>query len=185
MMAHFIVESETLAKSYANIMTGATTGAMYYPEVSDAFNIDEIAEFIAENLDLVIAHSEVLNSIPLFLLVNSQTFLSDEKKDKLKSELKYEKGKIEGVGVNLSQICKMPDFLDHYTKPNFIFHMTKLPYYEYYFDEYVYGGDRLIRFLLSKQYQSEFAIKTLQIMEHIKNGTSPIQMVEEGEEVDT
>lgn len=179
MTASFVVESDTLAKIYANIMTGATTGHMYYQDMDGVFSIDDVAEFIAENVEIIEKHAHVLNSIPLFLLINSENFLSDEKKEKVKSDLTYSKEKIDGVGVNISQAVSLPDFLDHYLKPQYVINMLQQPYYNYYFDEYIYGGDRLIRFLLSKQHQSEFAIKALNIMNYVKEGKTPYQVVED------
>ena len=72
--------------------------------------------------------------------------------------------------MNISQLVALPDFLSNFFTTEELQCTLIAPYYDYYFDDYVYGGDRLIKFMASKEHQSNFAIQAMAIMKCLKEG---------------
>lgn len=170
MTVSHMVNTTNLAKICANIITGYKFGEMYYTDVQDDFTIDQYARFIVDNHPMIEQWCEVIRSIPLFLMLNCNNFLEEKSVENLYKGIKRVEGKVDGVGLNISQVIALPDFLKLFFSHCELRHMLTMPYYNYYFDDSVYGGDKLIHFLASKEHQSEFAVECLGMMKCIKDG---------------
>lgn len=179
MTMSLVVPTTNLAKIYANIVTGYKLGVMFYPEVADFFTLDQYAQFIVDNHEMIEKHCALLRSIPLFLLINSQSFVSQESLDNIKDRVNHVEDRVPEVGLNISQLVALPNFLSNFFTEEELQCTLIAPYYDYYFDDYVYGGDRLIKFMASKEHQSDFAIQAMAIMKCLKDGTYEIAKQED------
>jgi len=96
--------------------------------------------------DSVIEHQmDVIRSLPLFLIESSDA--PGPVKNPIVGETQHEVGgPVEGVGVNFVHLIEHDEVLLSLVSDTLLdFNRS---YYTYYFDEYIYGGDRLIQFFI-------------------------------------
>ena len=86
MRSKYVIQSTNLNKIFANILTGYKYGMLHYKDVTDDFTLDQYAEFIFNNGEALDRWCQVLESIPLYLMMCSEDLISNESKD-VRSEL--------------------------------------------------------------------------------------------------
>jgi hypothetical protein len=170
MRSKYVVQTTNLHKIFANIITGYKHGKLFYTDVTDDFTLDQYAEFIFENGEALDQWCQVLESIPLYLMMCSDDLISKEAKDNLFAKIKKIDGPLEHVGANLSQLVSLPHFLNLFYVEQDTNEMLTKPYFTHYFDQYICGGEKLIQFLASEEHQSIFALETLGIMKAVSTG---------------
>jgi len=117
-----------LAKHHANVLYYQKYGKPYFSEVLDDFGSEDLEAFG----DL---KCEVVKSLPLFLLVSC---------GKIDSENRVKAGKLKSAGVNFAHLVQFPEFLISFIGDD-VFDLDHQHYYSYYYDEFLYGGDKLIQ----------------------------------------
>lgn len=170
MTDRFIVETTNLAKIAANVILGYRYASLPYADVEPNFSIDQYAEFIEEHQDMIAKWCEVIAAVPMYLLFCSQGFVDDEALESLKKSVPHVEGSVDGVGVNLSQVVALPEFLTLFFDEELIRESLTFAYYEHYFDEYIYSGKKLLSYLASDSHQSDFAIDSLALMQCFSEG---------------
>jgi len=121
-----------LAKHHANVLYFQKYGEPYFYDVLEEFNIDELKT-------VPYIGSKVIRSLPLFLLVSCDKIEKDERF--------VRKGLMPFAGVNLAHLIQFPEFLLSYVGDK-VFTLDKQSYFEHYYDEFIYGGDKLIQHFL-------------------------------------
>ncbi len=168
MTGKFVVETTNLAKICANIILGYKFQRMPYADVAEQFSLDQYTDFIFDNRELLDDWIQVIHSIPLYLATTSKSFLEKEDCEAFKNELTKIDGPLANVGANLSQVLALPEFLVLFNVNNDYTDLLARPYYTHYFDEYIFGGDRLISFLASDKYIAPFAGLSALAMKMVK-----------------
>ena len=168
MTGKFVTESTNLAKVCANIILGYKFQRMPYEDVAGDFSLDQYTDFIFDNSELLKDWINLIDSIPLYLAVCSQSFMDKEEGEEFKKHLVKIEGPLPTIGANLSQILALPEFLVLFNIGNDYADLLIHPYYTHYFDEYIYGGDRLISFLASDKYLAPFAGLSALAMKMVK-----------------
>lgn len=132
----FLVGRSNLARQHANLLTyrtlNTTDGEVEF-------------DYAAVPAEIVIEQMSVIRSLPLFLIESSDT--EGPIKNSIVGETQHETDIVlDGVGVNIAHLVEFDDlFLRLVTDTLLDF---KQRYYTHYFDEYIYGGDKLIQFFV-------------------------------------
>ncbi len=168
MTGKFVVETVNLAKICANIILGYKFHRMPYEDVIGDFSLDQYTDFIFDNKELLDDWVQLILSVPLYLATSSNSFMEKQDCEDLKSELTKVEGPLPTVGANLSQVLALPEFLLLFNVNNDYYDLLARPYYTHYFDEYIYGGDKLISFLASDKYLAPFAGLSALAMKMVK-----------------
>lgn len=92
--------------------------------------------------EIIHQHRALFFSLPLFIVMSSNA--SQETKDLLTKEVKRYDTRYEWVGPNVAHLMNDSEFLLSQIRHQ-LFEFER-PYLTYYFDEYIYGGERLIKF---------------------------------------
>jgi hypothetical protein len=171
MTGNFVVETTNMAQICANIILGYKHQRTPYLEVEDQFSLEEYTDYIIENQGMIEKWCKLISSIPLYLITSTK-YLSEEEIDLLKTTLPREEGRLPELGVNISQVLALPDFLTNYFSIEEMNDISSQTYYPHYFDEYIYGGDRLISFLASPKQNNYFATASLNLMQFLKHKES-------------
>jgi len=121
-----------LVKHHANVL--------YFQKYGRPYFIDSLDEFSFERLEhFPLLNSKVIKSLPLFLLVSCERIKKEHRTIKCDAML--------GVGVNFAHLTQFPEFLLSYIGDS-IFNLDDQTYFEYHYDEFLYGGDKLIQHFL-------------------------------------
>lgn len=176
MTGNFVVETTNLAKICANILLGYKFQNMPYTDVEEHFSLENYADFIVENKQMLDDWCQIINSIPLYLAMSSTAFLEKEESEDLKKELFHIPGKLTTIGANLSQVLALPEFLVLFNMGNDYMDILARPYFDYYFDEYIYGGDKLISFLASQKSKTDFAALSAGAMKIAKDNNLLVEL---------
>jgi len=117
-----------LAKHHANVLYYQKYGIPYFDDVLTEFNLESLDRMVKLSTDII-------DSLPLFLLA------SCEKLEISENDIKHGKNY---TGVNFAHLAEFTEFFVSYLADN-IFVMSNQKYYSHFFDEYIYGGDKLIQ----------------------------------------
>lgn len=108
--------------------------------------IDHHKRAIREQLidqDIVSQHRALILSIPLFLVMSSNA--SEARKQLLTQEVFATDDVLPSIGPNFAHLVNDSEFIIGQLREN-LFTFSGRPYYTHYFNEYIYGGERLINF---------------------------------------
>lgn len=178
MTGKFVVETVNLAKICANIILGYKFQRMPYEDVAEHFSLDQYTDFIFDNRELLDDWIKIIHSVPLYLAISSKSFMDQEDGEALKNELTKQDEPFATVGANLSQVLALPEFLVLFNVNNDYTDLLARPYYTHYFDEYIYGGDKLISFLASDKYLAPFAGLSALAMKIVKDNNILVEFKE-------
>ena len=120
-----------LAKHHANVLYYQKYGTPYFPEVLADFGLDDLEAFGSLKYN-------VIESLPMFLLVSC---------GRLSSEKYVKGGEMQTAGVNFAHLVPFPEFLLALIGDT-IFNFEHQHYYSHYYDEFIYGGDKLIQWFV-------------------------------------
>lgn len=176
MTGSFVVETTNLAKICANIILGYKFQNMPYSDVEEHFSLEDYADFIVENKLMLDDWCDVIQSIPLYLAVSSTSFMEKEDIEEFKKQITTIDSKLPTVGANLSQVLALPEFLVLFNMRNEFMDILAKTYYSHYFDEYIYGGDRLISFIASDKYKTHFAALSAGAMKIAKDNNLLVEL---------
>ncbi|MBX3040724.1 MAG: hypothetical protein KF789_08480 [Bdellovibrionaceae bacterium] len=171
MRSKYVIESTNLHKIFANILTGYKTGKLLYSDVENEFTLDQYAEFIFKNQNSLANWAQVIESIPLYLMMCSNELLTAETKDEFREQIQIIEDPLDDVGANLSQIVSLPEFLNFFLNQNDIVEMLVKPYYAHHFDRFVYNSENLIQFLAAEKHASQFAIELFSVIRCLKGAS--------------
>ncbi|WPU65626.1 hypothetical protein [Peredibacter starrii] len=174
MTANFVIETTNLPQIIANIILGYKYQRMPYVDVESHFSLENYANFIVNHEEMIQQWCGLINSIPLYLIMSTNKIHSEDEIKQWKLDHPKVEGKIPNIGVNISQLLALPDFLSLFFDPTEMKTLLQHPYFPYYFDEYIYGGEKLINFLATEKHLSHFAYFSMGIMLQIKNGKIPM-----------
>ena len=132
-----------LVKNYDDNFVNQYMSTQFFVGYSNLVNIQRDLLFSDKKNHVVKQHLLMLQSIPLFL-VNSSNVPQSIKRSVLK-KINIIKHKIPHVGVNFAHLIKQRDVLLRLIGDQFC-NFNDQYYYQYYFDQYIYGGDKLIQF---------------------------------------
>lgn len=167
MTGNFVVETTNMAKICANLILGYKYQSMPYLDVEPFFSLEQCADYICENHEMISKWCSLVKSIPL-LFVASSRFMEKEDIELLKLNLNIIPDRIPELGMNISQVLTLPDFLVHFFRVDEMENITDQPYYSYYFDEFVFGGDCLISLIANSKEANMFANVSLNMMDILK-----------------
>lgn len=168
MTGNFVVETTNLAKITANIIFGYKYQEMPYTDVQNDFSLEDYAHFIVDNQEMIEQWCNLIKSIPLYLAMSATKFLDEETLELLRQELPKVEGRIPAIGANLSQVLALPEFLVMFNTDDDLKNLMSQSYYPYYFDEQIYGGEKLISFLASEKHKTDFAVLSTVAMQFLK-----------------
>ncbi len=168
MTGNFVVETTNLAKITANVIFGYKYQEMPYTDVQNDFSLEDYAHFIVDNQEMIEQWCNLIKSIPLYLAMSATKFLDEETLELLRQELPKVEGRLPAIGANLSQVLALPEFLVMFNTDDDLKNLMSQSYYPYYFDEQVYGGEKLISFLASENHKTDFAVLSTVAMQFLK-----------------
>lgn len=176
MTGSFVVETTNLAKICANIILGYKFQNMPYSDVEEHFSIEDYADFIVENKLMLDDWCDVIKSVPLYLAVSSTSFMEKEDIEEFKKQITTIDSKLPTVGANLSQVLALPEFMVLFNMRHDFMDILAKPYYSHYFDEYIYGGDKLISFIASDKHKTHFAALSAGAMKLAKDNNLLVEL---------
>ena len=104
--------------------------------------------------------------------------MEKEDSEAFKNELTKIEGPLANVGANLSQVLALPEFLILFNVNNDYSDLLARPYYTHYFDEYIFGGDRLISFIASEKFIVPYAGLSALAMKTVKEENILVEIKE-------
>lgn len=101
---------------------------------------EELDEFIEQNKDLLTRYDEVFSSLFFFILYS---FYNEKERDELKANCSKIVTDSRYVGINFVNLLKYKEFYAQYL----LFAPKYTYYFEPYFDEYMFKGENLYKFI--------------------------------------
>lgn len=130
-MTSNFIGNTNLAKHHANVLYYQKYGIPYFEDVLGEFDIDSLHR-------MKCVYTDVIDSLPLFLLKSCDKLEISE--NAITTTKRYS-------GINFAHLIQFPEFLVSYLGDK-IFDMSNQKYYTHLFDDYLYGGDKLIQSFL-------------------------------------
>ena len=165
MVSSHLIWATNLAKVHANILYYNKYGHQLYDDVLGEFSLRDIEEFVDTEQDLINAHREFLESMPLFLTVSTmieskdveesdgmiRTVRDDKKAMAFVSSALPDENIIEEdtplIGFNIVQVCGLQNYLFRYIDESDIFYMLRAKWFAKFFENYKFDKKYLIFWL--------------------------------------
>jgi len=136
----FMVGRSNLVPLHANLLTWKTQQRLSFELIKTYdFLYNEVSE------DVIYDQMLIIQSLPLFLVESSN--ISRSEKDRIVGDKKYFNQKFHWVGPNFAHLVAYKEILLQLNATSFYDFSTQT-YFRRYFDEYMYGGDKLIQFFI-------------------------------------
>lgn len=165
MTSGHIIWAKNLAKVHANILYYNKYEHPLYNEVLGEFSLNEIKEFVESEQELVNAHREFIEAMPLFLTVSTMIGSKEVEGSDGMVQVVRDDSKamsfVEGaippehiieedtplIGFNIVQVCNLSNYLFRYIDESDIFYMLKAKWFAKFFEEYKFDKKYLIAWL--------------------------------------